>query len=153
AQLRRGLSLARELAHPPTLIHALWFGAETHFMRRDPVNTAVLVDEWLPLVEGYSSSIGAMNARMLRGWAMVMTGERDAGLAELRDGLNQFGKTGATLLTPYRLGRAAAAFLEAGEFEDGLRVISDAIRVAERSGERWYEAELYRLKGLLLQAT
>jgi class 3 adenylate cyclase/predicted ATPase len=151
AQLRRGLALARELAHPPTLIHALWFGAELHFLRRDPVNTAALVDEWLPLVEGYSSSVGAKNARMLRGWAMVVTGKRDAGLVELRDGLNQFGKAGATLLTPYRLGRAAAAFLEAGEFEEGLKVLSEAIQIAEVGGERWYEAELYRLRGLLLQ--
>jgi predicted ATPase len=149
-QLSRGLALARELAHPPTLMHALWFGAETYFLCRDPVRTAALVDEWLPLAAGYSSSVGAANARMLRGWAMVMAGEREAGLAELRDGLDRFRKTGATLLASYRLGRAAAVFLEAGEIEEATRVLSEAIQAAETGRERWYEAELYRLKGLLM---
>jgi predicted ATPase len=153
AQLNRGLALARELTHPPTLMHALWFGAETHFLRRDLVNTAALVDEWLLLAADYSSSVGASNARMLRGWVMVMAGEREAGLIELRDGLNRYRKTGATLLSPYRLGRAAAAFLEAGEIEEAERVLSEAIQAAEVRGERWYEAELYRLRGVLLRGS
>jgi predicted ATPase len=37
-----------------------------------------------------------------------------------------------------------------GELEAGLAVLADALTLVETSGERWYEAELHRLKGVLL---
>jgi predicted ATPase len=149
-QLEKGLALARRLAHPPSLMHALWMGAEMRFVRSDPTNTASLVAEYLSLVSDYSTSVAASNARTLRGWAMVMTGDRDAGLIELRDGLDRWRGTRANLWAPYRLGRAAAVFLEAGEIDAGTTLLSDALQAVEVGGERWYEAELYRLKGELL---
>jgi class 3 adenylate cyclase/predicted ATPase len=149
-QLEKGLALARGLAHPPSLIHALWMGAEMRFVRRDPVNTASLVAEYIPLVADYGASAGASNARMLRGWAMVMAGDRDAGLIELRDGLDLWRGTGAKLWAPCRLGRVITAFLAAGEIEAGIGLLSDAFQAVETGGERWYEAELHRLKGELL---
>jgi predicted ATPase len=45
------------------------------------------------------------------------------------------------------------AFLEAGEIEDGMALLAEAIRAMEAWGERWYEAELFRFKGLLLLAS
>jgi predicted ATPase len=36
-----------------------------------------------------------------------------------------------------------------GEIEEGLRVLAEALAVVDRTGERWCEAELYRLKGEL----
>jgi class 3 adenylate cyclase/predicted ATPase len=153
AQLANGSSLARTLAHTPSLIHALWVGAETHFLRRDPVNAAALVSEWELLGADYSSSVGAGNAKMLRGWILITMGERRSGLATLRDGLDQYRKTQPKFLAPYRLGRAVAAFLEAGEIEGGIALLAEAMRAMEAGSERWYEAELYRFKGLLLEAS
>jgi predicted ATPase len=153
AQLVKGSSLARSLAHTPSLIHALWVGAETHFLRRDPVNAAALVGEWQSLGSDYSSSVGAGNAKMLHGWILGTVGERHSGLATLRDGVDQYRKTQPKILAPYRLGRAVEAFLEAGEIEDGMALLAEAIRAMEAGGERWYEAELFRFKGLLLLAS
>jgi predicted ATPase len=153
AQLAKGSSLARGLVHTPSLIHALWVGAETHFLRRDPVNAAALVSEWQSLGSDYSSSVGAANAKMLLGWILVTMGERHSGLATLRDGLDQYRKTQPKFLAPYRLGRAVAAFLDAGEIEGGMALLAEAIRAMEAWGERWYEAELFRFKGLLLLAS
>jgi predicted ATPase len=153
AQLVKGSSLARSLVHTPSLIHALWVGAETHFLRRDPVNAAALVSEWQSLGSDYSSSVGAANAKMLLGWISVTMGERHSGLATLRDGLDQYRKTQPRFLAPYRLGRSVAAFLEAGEIEGGMALLAEAIGGMEAGGERWYEAELFRLKGLLLLAS
>jgi predicted ATPase len=45
-----------------------------------------------------------------------------------------------------------AAFLEAGDIKGGMTLLAEAIRAMEAGGERWYEAELFRLKGLLLLA-
>src|SRR5262249_40123443 len=101
----------------------------------------------------YSSSIGAANAKMLHGWISIMKGERASGLGELREGVDQYRKTNPRMLSPYRLGRAVAAFLEAGETEGGMTLLAEAIRAMEAGGERWYEAELFRFKGLLLLAS
>jgi len=40
--------------------------------------------------------------------------------------------------------------LEAGQAEEGLRVVTEALARVESTGERKFEAELYRLKGELL---
>ena len=153
AQLVKGSSLARGLVHAPSLIHALWVGAETHFLRRDLLNAAALVSEWQSLGSDYSSSVGAANAKMLLGWTFVTMGERHSDLATLRDGIDHYRKTQPKFLAPYRLGRAVAAFLEAGEIEGGMALLAEAILAMEAGGERWYEAELFRFKGLLLLAS
>jgi predicted ATPase len=80
---------------------------------------------------------------MLRGWASVMQGRLEEGLAIMREGLAAWRATGSKFHAPYRLVRAAEAHLIAGEIEDGLRLISDC----------WFAPELYRLRGeLLLEA-
>jgi hypothetical protein len=126
-QIGKGISLARELTHTPSLIHALWVGAETYFLRRDPVSAAPLVSEWQSVGSDYSSSIGAANAKMLHGWISIMKGERASGLGELRDGVDQYRKTNPRMLAPYRLGRAVEAFLEAGEIDGGMTLLTEAI--------------------------
>ena len=73
--------------------------------------------------------------------------------AKIHGGLDQYRKARPKLLAPYRLGRAVAAFLEAGEIEGGMALLIEAIRAMEAGGERWYEAELFRFKGLLLLAS
>jgi predicted ATPase len=46
------------------------------------------------------------------------------------------------------------AFAKAGQVQEGLRVLDEALGVVHRNGENYYLAELYRIKGelLLLQA-
>jgi predicted ATPase len=150
ARLDAGLALARDLAHAPTLIHALWFAAETYFLRRDPVRVATVVAEWLPTVSEFGSSLGVANATMMNGWAKVMVGEVEGGLAELRSGLDQWRSTGSKIWGSIRLGRAAAAFIEAGNAGEGEALLTEAFQVMGSNGERWYEAELLRLQGVSL---
>jgi class 3 adenylate cyclase/predicted ATPase len=150
AHLDRGLALARELAHAPTLIHALWYAAETYFLRRDPVRVATLVAEWLPTVSESGSSLGVANATMMNGWAKVMVGDPEVGLAQLRNGLDRWRSTGSKTWGSIRLGRAAAAFIEAGDVGRGAALLTEAFQVMDSNGERWYEGELLRLQGEIL---
>jgi class 3 adenylate cyclase/predicted ATPase len=147
----QGLALARELAHAPSLIHALWFAAETLFLRRDPVRVATLVAEWLPMASEFGSSLGVANATMMSGWAKVMAGDVEAGLAELRNGLDRWRSTGSKTWGSIRLGRAAAAFIEAGDAGQGAALLTEAFQIMDSNDERWYEAELLRLQGVNLK--
>jgi predicted ATPase len=150
AQLDRGLALARELAHPPSLIHALGFAAEASFVFRDPARALTVVAEYLPLASEFGSAVGVANATMMRGWANAVLGAVEPGLAELRDGLARWRSTGSKFYGPVRLGRVAAALIAAGEIEQAAPLLAEAFRVMESTGERWYEAELHHLQGLAL---
>ena len=60
------------------------------------------------------------------------------------------GATGAVLLRPYLMGLLAEALGDMGLTERGLALVAEALETVEKTGERFYEAELYRQKGELL---
>ena len=49
----------------------------------------------------------------------------------------------------YFLALLAEAYGKAGQAEEGLTVLAEALARVDKTGERFYEAELYRLKGEL----
>jgi predicted ATPase len=85
-----------------------------------------------------------------QGWSLAAQGEHAAGIAQMLQGLTARRATGAS---PYRASHfvlLAWAHGKAGQVEDGLRVVAEALARADSSGDRAYAAELYRLKGELL---
>ena len=134
AQLDKGLALARELAHPPTLVHALGFAAEACFVFRDPARTMALVAEWLPLVSEFGSALGVANAKMLRGWARVMQGEVEVGVADMRFGLRQWRSTGLKILRAYPARASGRDLLGATRRR---RSCGSSSRSLPSHGERW----------------
>jgi predicted ATPase len=65
-------------------------------------------------------------------------------------GLAAFQATGMRLQYPHFLALLAEAYGKAGQAEEGLSVLAEALALVEETGERYYGAELYRLKGELL---
>jgi predicted ATPase len=68
----------------------------------------------------------------------------------MRQDLTARRATGTELIRPHLLAQIAEALSKARQTEEGLFVLEEALTVADRTGERYYEAELYRLKGELL---
>jgi len=68
-------------------------------------------------------------------------------------GLRAWQTTGALLLQPYFLALLAAAHGHGGQRAEGLRLLAEALAAVAHTRERWWEAELYRLKGELLVAS
>jgi predicted ATPase len=66
--------------------------------------------------------------------------------------LTAYQATGSGFFRPYHLGLLAEAYAKGGQAEEGLSVLAEALAVVHKTGERLYEAELYRLKGELLLA-
>src|SRR5262249_23160012 len=64
-------------------------------------------------------------------------------------GLATYQAVWAGLFQSYFLALLAEAHGKAGQAEDGLATLTEALTVVDKSGERFYEAELYRLKGQL----
>ena len=61
--------------------------------------------------------------------------------------------TGAVLHTPLALCFLAEGYANVGQLKEGLNCLAEAAQIIETTGERYYEAELFRLRGDLLNAT
>src|SRR5262249_47828070 len=86
---------------------------------------------------------------LLRGWALAEQGRGEEGIIQICQGMATFQATGAEVSRPYLLALLAEAYDKAGQIEEGLRSLDEVLVTVDNSGERWYEAELYRLKGEL----
>ncbi len=87
---------------------------------------------------------------ILQGWARTEQGNTDEGIAQITQGIANYQAAGAELGCSYFLALLAAAHGSAGQPQAGLDVVTDALAMVNRTGEHFYEAELYRLKGTLI---
>jgi predicted ATPase len=71
-------------------------------------------------------------------------------VARLRGAIEEFKSSGARLRLPYYLGLLARLCRRAEQHEDGLAVIDEALVESQANNERWWDAELHRLRGELL---
>jgi predicted ATPase len=87
---------------------------------------------------------------IFRGWAKVKNGDVAEGISLLRSGSSDYRATGAEGWMPHHIALLAGACEIAGQIEEGLTLLDDALQIVERTGERWLAAELNRHKGQLL---
>ena len=80
-----------------------------------------------------------------------MQGDAATGVAQIEQGWGAVQqRTGLKLYRAYFLSLLAEVYGEAGQPEVGLTVLDEALTLVEATAERWWEAEVYRLKGELL---
>ena len=92
-------------------------------------------------------------ATPLRGWALAVSGQGEEGITQIHQGLASYRATGATGDRPYYLALLAETSAQVGQIAEGLEALAEALATRAKSGVRWWEAELYRLRGeLLLQS-
>jgi predicted ATPase len=83
-----------------------------------------------------------------RSWARFMgCGPTDEIIRDLHRGLEAKRATGAEIKVPYYLGLLSKAHRSANAVSTALRLLEDALDIVGRTGERWFEAELHRLRG------
>jgi predicted ATPase/class 3 adenylate cyclase len=97
--------------------------------------------------QGFTNFLG--QATVHRGAALAFQGHAEEGVQLINQGLAMCRTTGAVAFETMYLTDLAEACRTAMLFEEGLRALAEAFAIAEKTGERIYEAELYRLKGEL----
>jgi predicted ATPase/class 3 adenylate cyclase len=144
---RDTLILVRDLAHPYSLAHALSHAAVVYQCRREVQATREQAEAAIALAaeQGFPffSAIGAI----LRGWALVEQRQEEEGMAQIRQGLSIWQSFGGE--AGFSIWLAAEAYGQAGHPEEGLTALTEALALVNKTGERFYEAELYRIKGEL----
>jgi predicted ATPase/DNA-binding winged helix-turn-helix (wHTH) protein len=144
------LALAREIEHPYSLVWALSWAAILHWHRHEPHATREQLEAAVALATEHGFVQGAAQGTILRGRVLAEQRQAAEGIAQIRQGFAAYRATGSALLQPYFLALLSEAHQRAGQAEAGLTVLAEALRLVEHTGERWYQAELYRLKGELL---
>lgn len=147
---RHAVADAREKWDLYSLSIALFNAAKVHQLRQEPEQTAEYAGALVTLAEEQEFPVWLAAGTILSGWAAARLGDREDGVRRIRDGLAAFRATGAAMIQPHFLGMLAESLELVGEIDDGLDVLEQARRIVEQTGERYFEAELHRLRGQLL---
>jgi len=146
------VTLAQELSHPFSLAFALAFSARVHIYRREVQAAQEVSEATIALCTEQGFPFWLAMASILQGWALAEQGQEQAGITQMRHGLRVWRATGAALAETSYLALLAEACGEAGQAEEGLRLLAEAFAAVEQRDERYFEAELHRLQGELLLA-
>jgi len=144
------LAQAQQAADSPSQASTQLFAAILSQHRRDVAATQAYAETTIALATAQGFEHRVAQGRMIRGWALAMQGDASTGVAHLQQGLEAVQNRGQKLYHPYHLALLAEAYGEAGHPEAGLSGLDEALTMVEATEERWWEAELYRLKGELL---
>jgi len=146
---RETQTLAQELSHPFTVAFVLDCAARLHQLRREREAVKERAEAGIALSSEHGFPFWLARGTILQGWALAEQGKVEEGIAQMRQGLAAHRATGAEMNRPEYLARLAEAYGKGEQAEEGLNVLAEALRVVDKTGERVYEAELYRLKGQL----
>jgi predicted ATPase len=151
---QEAVTLAQQIAHPFSLDYALCWAAVFHQCRREGRATQERAEAAMSLAMEQGFPLLVAVGSTMRGWALTQQGKVQEGIEQIHHGMMAWRATGAELLRPYFLALLADVHGTLGEPEAGLTALAEALTLADTTGERWYEAELHRLKGeLLLQGS
>jgi tetratricopeptide (TPR) repeat protein len=145
---REALMLARKLSHPWSLSLALGVFSQVHLLLRDGDRALALANE----ANGLATEHGLSQLPQggLRGGALIEMNQVEEGIAQVRQALAALRVSGAILPETGALASLGDGYGRLGRVAEGLAAVADGLAACERTGARSYEAELYRIKGVLL---
>jgi predicted ATPase len=153
AKVEEGLALGRRLAHATSLAFALNIAAALHELRREFHSARKHAEEAIAFATEHDLPLWLAFGQICRGFARAALGRQTEGIAQLRTGLTDWNRVDAHLLDTQWLGFIAEAEIQAGKFDHALTALDRAAETAATTGERHYQAELYRLRGVVLANT
>jgi predicted ATPase len=119
-------------------------------LRRDEAAVWQHVDALGSLASERGIAFYSSVAKLAQGWALARRGQSKEGIILLREGMNSVWAAGMKVQAPMQLALLGDAYDCVKDVPQGLLCVGKALARAEETGERWYDAELYRLKGDLL---
>ena len=147
---REALNQAKECTHLFSLAYALFGAAIVHQLRRETIATQKLTEAVIKLSTDRGFPYFLVVGRILRGSSLAGQKIKKEGIEQMCQSLAVCRAQGVETNRTYYLSLLSEAYRKKRQVENGLTVLAEAQAVVENTGERWWEAELYRLKGELL---
>ena len=141
---------AQGLPHPPTLATSLALRAKLLSLGEDNATLEEQADQLVAVTTEQGLPHWGAQGTIYRGWVRVERGDVTEGISLLRIGSAAYRATGSEAWMPHHIALLARACEIAGQIEEAATLFDDALHIVERTGERWFAAELNRHKGELL---
>jgi class 3 adenylate cyclase/predicted ATPase/energy-coupling factor transporter ATP-binding protein EcfA2 len=148
----RAVAEARELGHAHSLAYGLCVSAALNQGLGRPRVTQRLSDETINLADKHNFAYWTAWGTILQGWACAKLGDVQQRLATMTNGLSLYRATGAELFRSYSLCLIAEISKAQGGIDEGLTLVEEALGSIRKSNVHFYEAELFRVHGELLDA-
>ena len=149
-RLKVTAALASESGSKAALESVVNFAVFVSQCRREVERTRENAEALLTLATELSNCNRSAAAKIFLGWSLAASGERPTGIDQMRRALTEFRAAASGAFNDYFLALIAGALGEAGRLDEALETIDQSATLIEKSGDRFYEAEIYRLKGELL---
>jgi predicted ATPase len=150
AHIHEAMALAHALLHPFSLAYARCWAAIVSQWRRDVLAVYEQAEAAITLSTEQRFLLWEAVGTILRGWVLALQDQDEEGLAQVLQGIAAFRATGAALVVPYYCTLLVEVSAHLGHIEDGLQALAEAHTLVEQQEERWWEAEVHRLRGVLL---
>jgi predicted ATPase len=150
AQSNKAIAEARRLPHPPTLAMSLGMDALLLSIIGDHTGLEQRVDSLVAVATDQGFPFYRATGAIFRGWVKAKNADVTEALSLLRAGSSAYSATGATAWMPLYIALLARACEIAGQIDEGAARLDQALPLVERTGERWFAAELDRQRGRLL---
>jgi tetratricopeptide (TPR) repeat protein len=147
---KRALARARSLGFAFTTAFALDGEALLGILGADPQRATAHADEGLAHSIEHSLADYEQRARFIQGALLAQGGDPQNGIELMHTAIAAIERTKSLNRRTLYLGHYAAARASLGEPEGGLGLLDEAVQTAEKTNERFFEAELYRLRGKIL---
>jgi adenylate cyclase len=147
---RESVALGEESGQPGTLVLALYFAARLRQCRREWAAVQENAEAVTAIATEHEFSFWLGGGLVMSGSAQAEKGEWERGIAQLRQGMSVWSATGGATHRTYYLALLAEALGSAGQIDEGLDVLAEALALMHDSGEEFHGAELHRLQGEFL---
>jgi class 3 adenylate cyclase/predicted ATPase len=151
-QSQASVTLAQGLAHPFSLVYALGLATVVREFRRERDQTHEQAETTIALATEQGFPFWVAFCTVYRGRVLGEHGHAADGIAQMRWGIAAMRETGSGFYQSCFLALLAEAYQKNGQVEEGLATAAEALAFVDRTEERFYEAELYRIKGELTLA-
>ncbi len=149
-RIEEALTLARELSEPHGMAHATLFASVLYQLRRDTLMAQYYAEAVIDISREHGLALYGAMATIMQAWSASKYGGARAAVDQIREGLAALDATGTFLVRPHFLALLAEALTKLNEIDEALLLLDEAMDLVHSKGERYYQAELYRLKGELL---
>ena len=151
ARIREALNLARRLNRPYMMAFALQFAIAAEALCGDYAQIRAQSEALIELSQQHGYPHWLASGKMSLGASVVEEEDFDRGIALMREGMAGTREYGTLPVYRYGLVLMASALVRAGNVEEGLRAVDEAAEGIE-AGERFNEAEIWRLRGEFMLA-
>lgn len=143
--------LVESLQHPFSTASALYTVTCQMYLSRAISSVEDYSQQLISLCSEKSFPFYLGLGKVFHGWAQSLSGNTEAGIHEMKDGFeNWVAVYGGKIIHSLYCLMLAEAHSIAGNYDEGISMISTGITVGAENREVCYEAELYRLRGELL---